>query len=341
MTRATDSFRTWRFLFQGLLAVALLTSHTAFAGQPKQRTPSDQDELQPEDPQTKNVVVQGSGKTLRILKIGNSFSQNATEYLTQLAAAQGNTIVWGRAEIGGCSMQKHWDLAALHEKDPENPTGKAYAGPVPKVKTGLKEILQSQPWDVVTMQQHSLAAPDLKTYRPYAKQLADYVRKYAPTAKIWLHETWAYRADDKLFKKDMTQAKMYESIHNAYATIGEEIQAEKIIPCATAFQNARKDPRWQLELDTDIDLDKYTFPSLPKQVHALCVGYKWDTKAKKIVFDGKHCTTAGKYLGALVWNETFFGPSTKPEFVPQQLAAADAAILQEIARKTVRDGLKP
>lgn len=341
MSQATVSNRLWQPFFASVVALALLVSNAAFAGQPKQTKPSDHDELQPEDPATKNVVVQGSGKTIRILKIGNSFSQNATEYLSQLAAAQGNTIVWGRAEIGGCPMQKHYDLAMKHESNPDDVAGKPYAGSTPGTKTGLREILQSQPWDIVTMQQYSLWAPDIKTYRPSAKQLSDYVRKYAPTAKIWLHETWAYRADDKIFKKDLTQSKMYQNIHDAYETIGQEIQAEKIIPCATAFQNARKDPRWQLELEKDIDLTKYTFPELPKQVHALCVGYKWDTKTKKIAFDGKHCTIAGKYLAALVWNETFFGPSTKPEFVPQQLAAADAVVLQDIARKTVRDGLKP
>jgi hypothetical protein len=343
MTRATDRFQMWRSAFPVLLALAIFSGQ-ALCGQPK--PPRDSEELQPEDPQHKSVVVQGSGKTLRILKIGNSFSQNATEYLSQIAAAQGNAIVWGRAEIGGCSLQKHWELAALHDSKPDDPAGLAYSGNMingKSVKASLQELLQSQPWDIVTLQQHSFTAPDIKTYRPYVNQLADYVRKYAPKAKIWLHETWAYRADDKLFKQGgMTQEKMYQSIHETYATIATEIQAEKVIPCATAFQNARKDSRWQLEVE-NVDLKKLKYPNLPHQSHALCVGYKWDTKVNppKLSFDPKHCTPAGKYLAALVWNETFFGPSTKVAWAPDKFPASDAEFLQEIARKTVRDGLKP
>jgi hypothetical protein len=337
-----------RFFFASLIAWVCLLSGYAKEEKPKPKVdaPSDHDELQPEDPNSKPVSVQVNGKTIRILKIGNSFSQNATEYLPQIAASQGNNIIFGRAEIGGCPLKKHWDLSQAYEAHPEDPANKAYSGNLvdgKPVKMSLKEILVSQPWDVVTMQQHSLAAPDIETYRPYAKQLAEYVRKYAPTAKIWFHETWAYRADDKIFKKgDFTQAKMYENIHESYATIGKEIQVDKIIPCATAFQNARKDPRWQLEVEK-FDVSTLKFPDLPKQIHALCTGYKWDTKVDpaKLAFDGKHCTVAGKYLGGLVWYETFFGALTKPAFVPDKLPAEDATFLQEIAKKTVIDGVKP
>lgn len=278
-----------------------------------------------------------AGKTLRVLKIGNSFSQNATEFLPQLATSQGHTLILGRAEIGGCSFQKHWQLAEKNEANADDPEGKPYS------KMSLKQMLQSDKWDIVTVQQHSLAASDLSTYRPYVNKLADYIRLHAPQAKIWIHETWAYRADDKMFKDRKTQAQMYQSIHEAYATIAKEIQAERIMPVATAFQNARKDPRYQPDLEKDVDPKAFTYPKLPRQVHELCVGWSWDTKSKPpaLRFDPKHATTAGKYLGALVWHESMLGEVKPPAFVPPDLPAADAVILQEIARKTLRDGLKP
>jgi hypothetical protein len=278
-----------------------------------------------------------AGRTLRVLKIGNSFSQNATEFLPDLAKSQGHTLILGRAEIGGCSLQKHWELAEKFEANPDDPDGKPYS------KMSLKQMLLSDKWDIVTIQQHSLAAPDLSTYQPYANKLAEYIRKHAPQAKIWIHETWAYRSDDKMFKDKKTQAQMYQNIHEAYEKIAKDIQAERIMPVATAFQNVRKDPRYQPELEMDVDPKAFTYPKLPKQVHELCVGWSWDTKTKPptLRFDPKHATTAGKYLGALVWHETLLGEVKLPAFVPPDLPAADAEVLQEIARKTVRDGLKP
>ena len=74
--------------------------------------------------------AQSAGKqdTLRLFLIGNSFSQNAGRYLPQLAEEGNHPLVIGRAEIGGCSLQKHWELAELAERNPEDPRGKAYKG---------------------------------------------------------------------------------------------------------------------------------------------------------------------------------------------------------------------
>jgi hypothetical protein len=56
---------------------------------------------------------------------------------------------------------------------------------------------------------------------------------------------------------------------------------------------------------------------------------------------GKHCTTAGKYLAALVWYETLFGDVHGNVFVPKDLSPEDAAVLRDVAHKTVREGLRP
>ena len=45
---------------------------------------------------------QNSNKPLRVFLIGNSFSQNATRYLPELAKEGGHQLELGRAELGGC-----------------------------------------------------------------------------------------------------------------------------------------------------------------------------------------------------------------------------------------------
>jgi len=286
-------------------------------------------------------------KTVRLLTIGNSFSQNATEYLPQIVASQGNTLVLGRAAIGGCPLDKHWNLAQKYEANPDDPEGRPYTGRRPdghEGKMSLKELLQAQPWDIVTIQQYSWTCQDPKSYRPYAQQVSDYVHRNAPQAKLWVHETWAYRVDHPLLKRNkMTPGQMYQNLHEAYATIAGEIHAEGIMPVGTAFQNARDDPRWKPDIQMDVDPKAFKYPDLPRQVHALCAGWRWDANAKPptLGFDGKHCTTAGKYLAAMVWYEVFFGDAHGDVFVPKDLPGADAAVLREIAHRTVRDGLRP
>ena len=50
-----------------------------------------------------------SAKVIRVLAIGNSFSQDAVEqYLYELAHAQGDSLVIGNAYIGGCSIDRHY-----------------------------------------------------------------------------------------------------------------------------------------------------------------------------------------------------------------------------------------
>lgn len=286
--------------------------------------------------------AQPQGKTFKILLIGNSFSQNATEYLPKLVESQGNTLVLGHAEIGGCTLEKHWALAQKSEADPADKEGRPYyAGP--SKRSSLKEMLESDKWDIVTLQQQSWASRDLKTYQPFAGNLAAYIRKHAPQAKIWVHETWAYRTDDTGLLKQTTQEKMYIGLRDAYATVAKEIQADKIIPTGTAFQNARQDPRWQLEVPAKVDPKAFTHPDLPVQKHSLTRGWAWSEKGGKyeLTYDPKHCQASGKYLAALVWYETLYGDLTQPAFAPADLSEADAALMREIAHKTVKEGLKP
>ena len=45
----------------------------------------------------------------KLLAIGNSFSQDATHYLHQIAAADQMDLKVGNLYIGGCSLERHWE----------------------------------------------------------------------------------------------------------------------------------------------------------------------------------------------------------------------------------------
>jgi hypothetical protein len=274
---------------------------------------------------------------IKVLAIGNSFTENTTRFLPDIARAAGCELTLGKATIGGSPLAVHWANALLAEKSPPDPKAKAYSYNGKPVT--LKEILVAQRWDVVTLQQHSMDSAKVETYRPYARELRDYIRKYAPGARVVLHQTWAYREDDPAFKAGFTHADMRRRLKSAYQTIADELGAE-ILPVGDAFEKIRLDPEWKGHFpDPDFDYAKPQFPHLPDQSHSLNVGYTWGKDKSgqwRLDYDGHHANADGEYLGAAVWFEFLFNQSVMGnEYVPRELSPGDAAILARIAHETV------
>jgi len=98
---------------------------------------------------------------MRVLTVGNSFSQNASQYITELAANAGCALIMGHADIAGCWLGKHWAAVEKAQADPNDPAGKPYVVTVnnKQVMRSLKEILTQDKWDVVTIQQYSMMKP--------------------------------------------------------------------------------------------------------------------------------------------------------------------------------------
>lgn len=278
-------------------------------------------------------------KTVRLLTVGNSFSQNATHYLDDIVKADGNTLIQGRCVIGGSGFAQHMERVEIHERDPKDKAGTYTAG------KGLKEYLTSEKWDIITIQQASIRSHDVNNYRPSAKQLYDYIKKYAPQSEVVIHQTWAYRNDDPRFSvKDpkpgepKTQQEMYDGLNAAYRTIAKELGIRRI-PTGDAFILADTDPKWGYKKDTAFDFKTAKPPALPDQTHSLHVGWKWD-KGKdgkdSLKIDGHHANMAGEYLGACVFYDFLYNRSPVGNtFRPKGLSDEDAKFLQQAAHTAV------
>jgi len=285
--------------------------------------------------------TQAEPKTVRLLTVGNSFSQNATRYLESLAKASGHTLVHRPLSVGGASMQLHWDKAQLHEREPQNPSG------LYSTKKGLKQELASDAWDFVTIQQASFRSHDVAGYRPYAKQLHDYIKKGSPKAEVLIHQTWAYRADDPRFTKPSstagepaTRQAMHDALTRAYDTIASEL-GTRVIPVGDAFHLADTDAKWGYQIDTKFDFKNAKAPALPDQTHSLHTGWRWgkskDGKST-LGIDGHHASVAGQYLAGCVFYEMLFGESVVGNtFVPKEIDADYARFLQETAHRAVAE----
>ena len=81
-----------------------------------------------------------SAKVIKVLAIGNSFSQDAVEqYLYELAAAQGDSLIIGNAYIAGCSIDRHYDNLLTGKADYE------YRKVVRGIRSNKKKVLCFSP----------------------------------------------------------------------------------------------------------------------------------------------------------------------------------------------------
>lgn len=282
------------------------------------------------------------GKTVKLLTVGNSFSANATHYLGDLATAAGNKLIHRPLVVGGAAFDIHWTKVEKFEADPNDKAGQYSGG------RSLQQELQAEKYDYITIQQSSIKSHDLKTYQPYARQLRDYIKKYAPTSEILIHETWPYRIDDPRFSpkepkpgEPKTQAEMYESLRDAYRATAKELGL-RLLPVGDAFNMANTDPAWGYKAVTGVKLSDYKYPDAPVQTHSLNKGYAWKADAKSGVqtlgMDGHHANTAGEYLGACVWFEVLFNQSVVGNsYRPPGVSAEDAAYLQKTAHRAVEE----
>ena len=302
------------------------------------------------------VTADVTPKTVKVLAIGNSFSRDANINRDALNKADpSRQLLVAQANIGGCTLEKHIMLAETFEKKPDDPAGRPYmytwVGWLPdrlknlKVeKISLKELLQGDRWDYVTIQQVSHLSDDISTYRPYAQQLCDYIKKYCPDAKIVLHETWADRVDNvRMIPKDKTQKSMYINLSKASREIAAESGNLKVIPVGDAFQNVRQ--VWNFQPDNSFDPKTAVYPALPNQQHTLCIGWMWEKNAKtgeqKLRYD-HHANPEGRLLAALVWREFFLEADSRlSTFKPKEVSDEDATFIRKIAHETVAENLKP
>jgi len=121
---------------------------------------------------------------MKILAIGNSFSQDATRYLQEISEGR---IFCRNMYIPGCALKRHCDNirtgAAAYEYQ-EN------AKKIAMISIG--DALRAESWDYITLQQVSGLSGLIESYEPNFSQLYNYVREQSPESKIVLHRTWAY-----------------------------------------------------------------------------------------------------------------------------------------------------
>jgi hypothetical protein len=227
-------------------------------------------------------------KTLKILAIGNSFSEDATRYLHQFANAAGISTKIVNLYIGGCPLERHWKNIETDSVEYNYQLN----GIITERRVSIDEMLLEEDWDVITIQQASHDSGWINTYEPFLGLIVKHIREKAPKAKLYLQETWAYEVDSShggFMRYNRNQQEMYERLHDCYTQMASRYDLG-LIPCGSVIQKVRTLPEF----------------CVPEGGVSLCR-------------DGFHMSfDYGRYLLACIWLKKLSGISVKDiAYIPE------------------------
>ncbi|MCI1778350.1 MAG: DUF4886 domain-containing protein [Bacteroidales bacterium] len=271
-----------------------------------------------------NPALPKKPDTLKILGIGNSFTEDGMAYLPQLLESAGiKNVKLGKLTYPGCSLSQHYDFYT-HNNPVYEFQVSGYGENKWKTISGhytYGGALKYDDWDIVVIQQVSHYSGMWETYQPYLDRFLEIIEKECPKKpSIAWQMTWAYSRESphpKFHFYDNNQNTMLKAI---YATV-KEMQKGRflyIIPSATIIQSLRNSPLNNVKLDMTRD------------------GYHLDMGA-------------GRYAVACGWFEALIKPTLGISVKGNGLRTdkgninvtdGNAEMIQEIARKAVRNPFK-
>ena len=196
-----------------------------------------------EKPSVSEAIANKDG-VLKILALGNSFSEDAMQMLYEIAQSEGKEqIVLGNLVIGGCNLTTHAGntLSNAPAYAYKKNTDGAWTT---KMEVTMLEGICDEDWDVITLQQSSDGSGKVGTYNHDIQLIVNYVNEHKtnPDGIMLWHMTWAYPTPEapEPYKYFVDQAAMYAGITGA---VQEKIVTDAaftgVLPSGTAIQNAR------------------------------------------------------------------------------------------------------
>ena len=253
------------------------------------------------------VSAQGQPDTLKVLAIGNSFSEDAVEqYLHELAGAAGRPIIIANMYIGGAPLSLHWENAQ-EDKDAYSYRKIGIDGKkTTEEGVSIRTALNDEDWDYVSLQQASPLSGQFDSYVEPLTALHHYIDSITggSVKHIW-HQTWAYAPNsthEGFANYHRSQDEMYRAIMDASAQAGKLVRIDLLIPSGTAIQNARTG-----FMDDDLTRD----------------GYHLDLRI-------------GRFIAACTWFESLFGEQAPVGgYRPEGVSAAQAEVAGQAAHRAV------
>ena len=281
------------------------------------------------------------GKRLKVLMIGNSFTQSVPYFFPSIVEASGNdTLVLEMAAIGGYTLATH---CSDYYKSEQNPEHRPYWTGFKQAS--LHELLSEHKWDIVTVQQASDQSCNYPVNSWRADELISLIRHHQPEAEIMTQLIWAFRADDAAIRIPdgywkFDQHEMYERLLKSYGELAETYKL-RVIPVGLAVEIAREKSPLKFKNYDPALLGTLHFPDLPPQAGDVVGRLYWSKDQKtgemRIIRDAMHLNDRGEYLQACVWYLFLFGGTAEDiRFVPNSIGNSDARFLARCAEDAVK-----
>lgn len=270
-------------------------------------------------------------KQIKILAIGHSYSNNATQYINSIAYSMGLNVSVTSLYDDGCPIERHvkWYNTKANEYQ-------FYVDGVNISKSGkqtMQEVFELADYDYVTIQQSSSGAANFSTFwteeKPWLTELYKIIKKHEPQAEIMIHQTWGFSEEVATSGNDYTNISypnskvMYEKIVNAYEQAADMLSIDKekgIIPAGKAIQLAK---------------DEYGYGDFYNTGEKLT---SWQQCENGALYADSicHLNNRGRYLVGCVWLEYILGVDCrKADFYPAELFRDESKILRDIAHEAV------
>lgn len=217
---------------------------------------------------TEEKAKRDNKETIKILAIGNSFSQDALEtYLYELAKAENIKVIIGNLYIGGASLELHWNNAKENKATYQYRKIDVNGNKTNTPETSIADAIADEDWDYISFQQVSSSSGIYESYVEPLPLLFENVKQMAtnPDVKYILHQTWAYAQSSThsgFAHYNNDQLTMYSAIVDAVWRAKELAPIDIIVPAGTAIQNGRSsyigDNFCSDSYHLDVNIGRYT-----------------------------------------------------------------------------------
>lgn len=281
--------------------------------------------------QSINSAKEGSGiayrvsskfrlRPLKILGVGNSWTNNATVYLGQILSGLGIKVEINVSYAGGATLQSYWNNIKNNTAAYEFRKWREGQGWIePDANSTYKDILLADDWDILTHQQQSGNGGNYPSFQPYLHDIINWEKSLVKVMPLFfMHATWAYpngydnEQFETLYGSDTTT--MYNAILDAYN---------------------------QAMVDENID---NVMPSVPMIQQVRTLGIPDIDTAD----GGSHLSTNGQFAAACVWAEmllrNYFDQSVTSDlsilnstYKPSALSDENAMTIRKLAKEIVEN----
>ncbi len=247
---------------------------------------------------------------LRVLAIGNSFSEDALEaHFWGIANAAGKQVIVGNMYIGGANLDTHASNATSNSNSYSYRKIELDGTRNVTSSFSISQAIADEDWDYISFQQASYESGLYDTFVTPLPILYNVVQSANATActnntQYILHKTWAYAQNSThpdFPNYDSDQMIMFNGIIDAYNQAESLIPVDMVVPAGTAIQNGR----------TSFLGDGFTR-------------------------DGFHLNDLGQYTASCTWFEMLFGESViGNSYAPDGMLDLYIELAQQAAHEAV------